>query len=189
MTPHKLDYGTELFVDDLLIETKHGVTRTLHPAAKTPEPGGAKKPERMKPQRPVADGENAPFSRPLAIEAMGEHRGENEPDRDRATATGGHFARPFAMKTRGDGEPAIGDVAAAEAQVDRPKRIDGAKREAERNAHAAKTRPAPKPSVSPARNEKKKTKLSNDELTYEPMDDDDNYYDDDDDLGATPPSS
>ncbi|MDE0300752.1 MAG: hypothetical protein OXN17_19105 [Candidatus Poribacteria bacterium] len=38
MTPHKLDYGTELFVDDLLIETKRGVTRTLHPAAKTPEP-------------------------------------------------------------------------------------------------------------------------------------------------------
>ena len=38
MTSYKLDYGTELFVDDLLIETKHGVTRTLHPAAKTPDP-------------------------------------------------------------------------------------------------------------------------------------------------------
>jgi len=159
------------------------------PAAKTPEPGGAKKPERMRPQRPVADGENAPFSRPFAIEDMGEHRGENEPDRDRATATGGQFARPFAMKTRSDGEPAISDVAAAEAQVDRPKHIAGAKRKAERNAHVAKTRPAPKPSVSPARNEKKKTELSNDELTYEPMDDDDNYYAEDDDLGATPPSS
>ena len=38
MTPHKLNYGTELFIDDLLIETKHGVTRTLHQATKTPNP-------------------------------------------------------------------------------------------------------------------------------------------------------
>ena len=28
----KLDYGTELFVDDLLIDTRRGVKRTLHPA-------------------------------------------------------------------------------------------------------------------------------------------------------------
>ena len=40
-----LDFGTELFVDDTLILSKHGVTRTLHPGRKHntpvlyPDPG------------------------------------------------------------------------------------------------------------------------------------------------------
>jgi len=34
----KLDYGTELFVDDLLIDTKRGVKRTLHPGTKQEKP-------------------------------------------------------------------------------------------------------------------------------------------------------
>ena len=158
-------------------------------AAKTPEPGRAKQPERMRPQRPAADGENAPFSRPFAIEETGEHQGDREPDRDGATATGGNFARPFATETRTDGAPAISDVSAAESQVDRPKHVDGAKRKMNGKAHTARTRPAPKPSASRSRNEESEPKLAGDELTYEPMDDDDIYCDDDDDRGATPPSS
>ncbi len=34
----QLDYGTELFVDDLLIENKRGVKRTLHPGTKLEKP-------------------------------------------------------------------------------------------------------------------------------------------------------
>jgi len=34
----QLDYGTELFVDDLLMDTKRGVKRTLHPATKLDRP-------------------------------------------------------------------------------------------------------------------------------------------------------
>ena len=34
----QLDYGTELFVDDMLIDTKRGVKRTLHPARKLDKP-------------------------------------------------------------------------------------------------------------------------------------------------------
>ena len=158
-------------------------------AEKTPEPGCAKKPERMKPRQPAADSEHAPFSRPFAIDEAREHPGFSEPDRGRAAAAGGQFARPFAMKTRSDGEPAIGDVAAAESPVDRPKPVEGAERKRDGKAHAAKTRPAPKPAASRARNEKSAPKLANDELTYEPMDDNDNYYADDEDGGTAPPSA
>ena len=53
----KLDYGTELFVDDLLIDTKRGVKRTLHLSTKLEKPvftpersweqGGANKSKRL----------------------------------------------------------------------------------------------------------------------------------------------
>ena len=46
MKPHELGYGTELFVDDALIETKRGVTRTLHPATKTSQPVIAPEPDK-----------------------------------------------------------------------------------------------------------------------------------------------
>ena len=46
MKPHELGYGTELFIDDALIETKRGVTRTLHPATKTPHPVIAPEPDK-----------------------------------------------------------------------------------------------------------------------------------------------
>lgn len=159
------------------------------PAAKAPEPGAAKAPASKTSQRPAADSETAPFSRPFAIEEASGHHDEKAPDRDRDEASDAYFPRPFAMKSRSDGEPAISDVAAAEAQVDRPKHIDGAKRKTDRNAPVRMIRPVPKPSVSRAHNKKENTKLSDDELTYEPMDDDDNFYDDDDDRDATPPSS
>jgi len=55
--PVQLDYGTELFVDDLLIDTMRGVKRTLHPGTKLEKPvltpempweqGGANKSERL----------------------------------------------------------------------------------------------------------------------------------------------
>ena len=93
------------------------------------------------------------------------------------------------MKTRSDDEPALSDVAAAESPVDCPKHVEGAERKRDGKAYAAKTRPAPKPAVSRARNEKSAPKLADDELTYEPMDDNDNYYADDEDGGTAPPSA
>ena len=159
------------------------------PAATIPEPGRAKQTERMRPQQPEADGENAPFSRPFAIEKTVEHRNESEPDRDRAKAIGENFTRPFAVKTRSAGEPEGSDVSAAESHADRQRHVDNAKRKTDRKAHARKTRPAPKPSASRARDEKSEPNFAHDELTYEPVEDADNYLDDDDDGGAAPPSS
>ncbi len=53
----QLDYGTELFIDDLIIDTKRGVERTLHPGVKLEKPvltpehpweqGGANKSRRL----------------------------------------------------------------------------------------------------------------------------------------------
>lgn len=150
------------------------------PAAKAPEPGDAKEPASKTSRRPAADGETAPFSRPFAIEEAGEHKDDNEPDRDRADAIGGYFPRPFAMKSRSGGEAEGSDDSVAESQADRQRHVDGAKRKTDRKTHARKTRPAPKPSASPARDEKSKPKLADDGLTYEPLDDADDYLDDDD---------
>lgn len=126
-----------------------------------------------------AGDEGAPFNRPFVGAASNRGEGEVYPGDPEEQRGGGQFQRPFALQTRAQPEPEIGDsppIAASAVDTGAAAQRRG---KPLARKQASKTRPAPKPS---ARNRKKPDEPAQPdqaELSYEPLDADDDYPADD----------